>query len=57
VVAIPEAEIKRRANDLICRSTLGSDKSAFGLLKKVYAKRAAIRGQQLQAPAPHVTRS
>jgi hypothetical protein len=26
---------------------------AFGLMKRVYAKRAAMRGQQVQAPPPH----
>jgi len=46
-VAIPESEILNACN----RSNLPLDtwrrqECAFGLLKRVYAKRAAIRGQQ-----------
>ena len=53
VVAIPDTEIK-----LACErfnlpfETWRRQELAFGLMKKVYAKRAAMRGQQVQAPPP-----
>jgi hypothetical protein len=55
VVAIPEAEIERACErfNLPLKTWRGQER-AFGLLQKVYAKRAAIRGQQQsQAPASH----
>jgi hypothetical protein len=51
--AIPDTEIAKaceRFNLLL--ETWRSQERAFGLLQKVYAKRAAIRGQQCQTPAP-----
>ena len=45
--AIPEAEIVQACERFsLPIDTWGRQERAFGLLKKVYAKRAAIRGQQ-----------
>jgi hypothetical protein len=52
VVAIPEAEIVSACERFnLPLETWRSQERAFGLLQKVYAKRAAIRGQQCQTPA------
>jgi hypothetical protein len=46
-VAIPESEIKTACERFgITLETWRRQERAFGLLKKVYVKRAAIRGQQ-----------
>jgi hypothetical protein len=52
--AIPETEIVRAYERFnLPVETWRRQERAFGLLKKAYAKRAAIRGQQLQAPPSH----
>jgi hypothetical protein len=52
-VAIPELEIKAGCERFdISLETWQRQERAFGLLRKVYAKRAAIRGQQQPAAAP-----
>jgi hypothetical protein len=49
VVAIPQTEIERACEQFnLSLDTWQRQERAFGLLKKVYAKRAAIRGQQQQ---------
>jgi hypothetical protein len=48
--AIPETEIARACERFnIALETWRRQERAFGLLRKVYAKRAALRGQQLTA--------
>ena len=51
--AIPDTEIAKACErfNLPLETWLWQER-AFGLLQKVYAKRAAIRGQQCQTPAP-----
>jgi hypothetical protein len=52
-VAIPETEIASACDRFnLPLETWRRQERAFGLLQKVYAKRAAIRGQQCQTPAP-----
>jgi hypothetical protein len=52
-VAIPEAEIVSACERFnLPFETWRRQDRAFGLLRKVYAKRAAIRGQQCQTPTP-----
>ena len=49
--AIPEREIKTACERFgISLETWRRQEGAFGLLRKVYAKRAAIRGQQPSVP-------
>jgi hypothetical protein len=51
LAAIPEAEIARACERFnLPLETWQRQELAFGLTKKVYAKRAAMRGQQVQAP-------
>ena len=53
IVAIPEVEIVSACERFnLPLETWRRQEGAFGLLQKVYAKRAAIRGQQCQTPAP-----
>jgi hypothetical protein len=53
VIAIPEAEIASACERFnLSFDTWQRQERAFGLLKKVYAKRAAIRGQQQQQVPP-----
>jgi hypothetical protein len=53
IVAIPEAKIVSACERFnLPLETWRRQEGAFGLLQKVYAKRAAIRGQQCQTPAP-----
>lgn len=52
VVAIPETEIASACERFsLPLETWRRQERAFGLLHKVYAKRAAIRGRQCQTPA------
>jgi hypothetical protein len=52
-VAIPESEIKGGCEKFnLPLDTWRRQERAFGLLRKVYAKRAAIRGQQQPPPFP-----
>src|SRR5438270_832233 len=55
LAAIPETEIVQACEwSNFPIETWQRQKRTFGLLQKVYAKRAAIRGQQqCQTPAPH----
>ena len=54
VVAIPETEIASACERFnLPLETWRRQERAFGLLQKLYAKRAAIRGQQCQTPAPN----
>jgi hypothetical protein len=47
VIMISEDEIKKACEEFsMCLDQWHRQEKAFGLLKKVYAKRAAIRGQQ-----------
>jgi hypothetical protein len=51
LAAIPEAEIARACERFnLPLETWQRQEHAFGLLKKVYAKRAVMRGQYVQAP-------
>jgi hypothetical protein len=51
--AIPDTEIAKACERFnLPLETWRSQERAFGLLQKVYAKRAAIRGRQCQTPAP-----
>jgi hypothetical protein len=53
VIAIPETEIASACERFnLSLDTWQRQEHAFGLLQKVYAKRAAIRGQQQQQQAP-----
>jgi hypothetical protein len=52
LATIPETEIASACERFNLRlETWRTQERAFGLLQKVYAKRAAIRGQQCQTPA------
>ena len=54
MIAIPEAEIASACERFnLSLDTWQQQERAFGLLRKVYAKRAAIRGQQQHVPPPH----
>jgi hypothetical protein len=47
IVAIPETEIVRACERFnLSLETWHRQESAFGLLKKVYSRRAQLRGQQ-----------
>ena len=51
LAAIPEAEITRACEQFnLPLETWQRQEQAFGLMKRVYAKRAAMRGQHVQAP-------
>jgi hypothetical protein len=51
LAAIPDAEIARACEPFnLPIETWRRQEQAFGLMKRVYAKRAAMRGQDLQAP-------
>ena len=51
--AIPGEELTRACERFnLPIETWRRQELAFGLMKKVYAKRAAMRGQQMQAPPP-----
>jgi hypothetical protein len=52
--AIPETEIERACERFdLPLETWRRQELAFGLMKKVYAKRAAMRGQQVQVTPSH----
>ena len=54
LAAIPEAEIERACERFnLPLETWQRQERAFGLLKRVYEKRAAMRGQKVQALLPH----
>ena len=51
LAAIPEAEITRACERFnLPPETWQRQEQTFGLMKRVYAKRAAVRGQYVQAP-------